>query len=24
MVFIKNIDNVVPDSKRADTIRYKE
>ncbi len=24
VVFIKNIDNVVPDSKRADTIRYKE
>ena len=24
VVFIKNIDNVVPDSRRADTIRYKE
>ena len=24
VVFIKNIDNVVPDSKRADTIKYKE
>ncbi len=24
VVFIKNIDNVVPDSKRADTIHYKE
>ncbi|MCM1077856.1 MAG: DUF4301 family protein [Bacteroides sp.] len=24
VVFIKNIDNVVPDSKRGDTIRYKE
>ncbi len=24
VVFLKNIDNVVPDSRRADTIRYKE
>lgn len=24
VVFIKNIDNVVPDSKRGDTVRYKE
>lgn len=24
VVFIKNIDNVVPDSRRADTVRYKE
>lgn len=24
VIFIKNIDNVVPDSKRADTVRYKE
>ena len=24
VVFIKNIDNVVPDNKRADTVRYKE
>ena len=24
MVFVKNIDNVVPDSRRADTLRYKQ